>query len=211
MSQNILIDTHNDLPWAFRDLVKDRVFSGTINLEIGSNRTMTDIPRLKKGLVGGQIWSVFVDCKYANKDAVRATQEQIDTVVQMTERYPSFFRMARSTSDIRELYRQGYFPSLSGMEGGHQIDSSLASLRSFYRAGVRYLTLTHNCDTPWSTSCCATNNSMPTTGLSSFGIDVVREMNRLGMMVDLSHTSVQTMRDAIDASSAPVIFSHACV
>ncbi len=210
MERYPLIDTHNDLPWVFRMGVRDAVFSGGIDLSQRQNRTMTDIPRLKEGRVAGQIWSVYVGCEYNNRDAVRATQEQVDVVYQMAERYPFFFRLARTAGEARQLWRDGFFPSLMGMEGGHQIDSSLASLRSFARAGVRYMTLTHNCNTPWSISCCPNNPAPPgVTGLSDFGLQVVGEMNRLGMLVDLSHTAVDTMLDALGATVAPVIFSHA--
>jgi membrane dipeptidase len=207
-----LIDTHNDLPWVYRDLVRDSVFSPLIDLNVRQNRTMTDIPRLREGRVGGQIWSVFVSCEYSNRDAVRATQEQVDVVFQMTDRYPEYFKLARTASEAKQLWKEGFFPSLMGIEGGHQIDSSLASLRSFSRSGVRYMTLTHNCNTPWSVSCCASTPNPPGLfGLSPFGLSVIAEMNRLGMLVDLSHTAVQTMRDALSATVAPVIFSHSNV
>lgn len=206
-----LIDSHNDLPWTYRSLVQDRVWS----LDIGSstgNATQTDIPRLRQGHVGGQFWSVYVDCAYANKDAVRATQEQVDVVYQMQQRYNQVFQWSTSVSDVNEAFRQKKIASLMGIEGGHQIDSSLASMRSFFRSGVRYMTLTHNCNTPWSESCCAPPNDpyANVRGLTAFGQDVVREMNRLGMMVDLSHTSVLTMKMAIAISTAPVLFSHSC-
>ncbi len=211
MARFPLIDTHNDLPWVYRTLVKNAVFSGGLDIGVSTgNTTMTDIPRLKQGRVGGQMWSVFVACSYNDKDAVRATQEQVDVVLQMAQRYPSFFHLASTASQARAAFADGFFPSLMGIEGGHQIDSSLASLRAFRSSGVRYMTLTHNCSTPWSVSCCP-DNSPPSgnvTGLSAFGREVVREMNRIGMMVDLSHTAIQTMRDALDVTIAPVIFSH---
>ena len=166
---------------------------------------MTDIPRLKEGLVGGQIFSVYTSCGLENKDAVRSTQEQIDVVLQLARKYSGFFQVASTSQELLSIYRGGGFPSLMGMEGGHQIDNSLASLRAFRQQGVRYMTLTHNCDTVWAESCCANHSVF---GLTSFGRAVVREMNRLGVMVDISHASVQTMHDALDASMAPVIFSH---
>lgn len=145
---------------------------------------------------------MFVACAYNNKDAVRATQEQIDVVLQLAHTYPNFFALATTADDIETQFRAGLFPSLLGIEGGHQvtrlsplatslttlqIDSSLASLRAFFNAGVRYMTLTHNCDTPWSQSCCDGNDPSPPDGLSPFGVEVVREMNRIGMLVDLAH------------------------
>ena len=192
------------------------------------NKTQTDIPRIKEGHLGGQFWSVYVSCEYAKKDAVRATQEQIDVVYQLTQRfllrpcssssssslcqdvfnrYPDFFRISTTAQETESLFNDRKFPSLMGIEGGHQIDSSLASLRSFWRQGVRYMTLTHNCNTPWSQSCCD-NSPRSFNGLTDFGKDVVMEMNRLGMIVDLSHTAPKTMHDALDITIAPVMFSH---
>ena len=211
MERYPLIDSHNDLPWEYRKLVKDAVWSYDISTTAGP--TQTNIPWLKKGHVGAQFWSVYVACQnYSQHDAVRATQEQIDVVYQLERRYSDFIKPARSVRDIETLFGDQKLSSLMGIEGGHQIDSSLASLRSFARAGVSYMTLTHNCNTPWSESCC--DDSQPNNGqvgLSSFGRNVVREMNRLGMMVDLSHTSVSTMLDALNTTRAPVIFSHSCV
>lgn len=142
-----------------------------------------------------------------DKDAVRTTQEQIDVVYQLQQKYPDFFHVAQTADETESLFRAGKFPSLMGMEGGHQIDNSLASLRAFRRQGVRYMTLTHNCNLEWAESCCPTNN-INVTGLTDFGKAVVREMNRIGMLVDISHASVQTMRDALDTSVSPLIFSH---
>eukprot|EP00008_Paramoeba_atlantica_P010980 CAMPEP_0201489216 /NCGR_PEP_ID=MMETSP0151_2-20130828/21314_1 /ASSEMBLY_ACC=CAM_ASM_000257 /TAXON_ID=200890 /ORGANISM="Paramoeba atlantica, Strain 621/1 / CCAP 1560/9" /LENGTH=368 /DNA_ID=CAMNT_0047874729 /DNA_START=152 /DNA_END=1258 /DNA_ORIENTATION=+ len=205
LENNPLVDGHNDLPWKYRNLKEDRVFFDSLDLHVNQPALDTDIPRIEEGLMGGQFWSVYVSCDMQNKDAVRATMEQIDVVYKLAERYPDVFSLAYTSEDITNKFEQGLLPSLMGMEGGHQIDSSLAALRMFYKLGVRYMTLTHNCNTPWADS-----NVDPGehNGLTEFGVEVVKEMNRLGMLVDLSHVSPKTMSDAIAASRAPVIFSH---
>lgn len=202
-----LIDGHNDLPLQFRVRVLDDV--PALDIAVAQPSLNTDIPRLKQGAVGGQFWSVYVGCEYASKDAVRATQEQVDAVYQMAAQWP-YFALATTADQVEQLFKAKRLPSLMGIEGGHQIDSSLASLRSFFRAGVRYMTLTHNCNTPWSESCCdARAPPFPSpTGLTDFGVAVVAEMNRLGMLVDLSHVSVRVMHTVLDVSKSPVIFSH---
>ncbi|WP_018156374.1 dipeptidase [Demetria terragena] len=199
-----LIDGHNDLPWAARELVGydfDRLdISGDT-----SDRTHTDIGRLQAGCVGGQFWSVYVPATLAQETAVTATLEQIDAVHQMVGRYPEAFGIARSADEVMDVFDSGRVASLMGMEGGHSIGCSLATLRMMYVLGVRYMTLTHNDNVPWADS--ATDAPVH-DGLSRFGVEVVREMNRMGMLVDLSHVSADTMRTAIDASASPVIFSH---
>src|SRR5687768_222842 len=202
--QSPLIDGHNDYPWALRGLDPGRDFSkAEISQPVPS--LMTDIPRLRQGGVGGQFWSVYVPATMQGEEAVRATLEQIDVVYQMMDRYPEVFELARTAADIERIFKAGRIGSLVGMEGGHSIDNSLATLRMFYAAGARYMTLTHSTNIRWADS----GTDMPkVAGLSSFGEEVVREMNRLGMLVDLSHTSADAMRDAIRVSEAPVIFSH---
>ncbi|MCW2529314.1 MAG: rane dipeptidase, partial [Pseudonocardiales bacterium] len=164
-----------------------------------------DFPRLVEGGVGGQFWSVFVPESLAGEKAVAGTVEQIDFVHQMVARYPDQLALATSVADVQAAFARGRLASLMGAEGGHSIDSSLGVLRSLYFLGVRYMTLTHNDNVPWADS--ATDVEV-LGGLSDFGRDVVREMNRLGMLVDLSHVSAGTMRDALATSAAPVIFSH---
>jgi len=166
---------------------------------------MTDIARLRTGGIGGQFWSVYVDPELQGQAAVTATLEQIDIVHQMMRRYPDTFELATNADDVERIFKSGKIASLVGMEGGHSIDNSLGTLRMFYRLGARYMTLTHNKNTPWAGSCCDVPAS---NGLSPFGEQVVREMNWLGMLVDLSHTSPQTMTDALRVTAAPVIFSH---
>lgn len=204
LREHPLIDGHNDLPWAARQSVRydfDRLdVSGDT-----SDRTHTDIPRLRKGCVGGQFWSVFVPASLTGDTAVSATLEQIDAVHQLVGRYPDDLGIARTADEVLEVFRSGRIASLLGAEGGHSISSSLATLRMMYVLGVRYLTLTHNDNVPWADS--ATDEPV-LGGLSRFGVEVVREMNRTGMLVDLSHVSADTMRDALAASEAPVIFSH---
>ena len=200
-----LIDGHNDLPWQYR-LRTQRAISG---IDIGSRQEEmglhTDIPRLREGGVGGQFWSVYVNTELEGSDAVQATMEQIDVVYNMIRAYPETFGLALTADRVEEAFRNGKIASLIGMEGGHSIGGSIGALRMFHRLGARYMTLTHNTNVPWADSC---TDAPSAHGLTDFGREVVREMNRLGMMVDLSHVSAETMHDALDASETPVIFSH---
>jgi membrane dipeptidase len=166
---------------------------------------MTDIARLRSGGVGGQFWSVYVPGEMQGQTAVTATLEQIDIVHRMLRKYPETFELALTADDIERIFRKGKIASLIGMEGGHSIDNSLAALRMFHRLGARYMTLTHNKNLAWA-DCAAEPPVLG--GLSPFGEQVVREMNWLGMLVDLSHVSPDTMADAIAVTQAPVIFSH---
>jgi membrane dipeptidase len=212
LAQTPLIDGHNDLPWEIReryksDLANIDLGSDTAHLPAGEGQTglMTDIPRLRKGLVGAQFWSVWIPVDMQGFQAVQTTLEQIDLVKRMTARYPSDLAMAYSAADIRRIHKSHKIASLIGIEGGHQINNSLAVLRQMYDAGARYMTLTHTTNTPWADS--ATDAPVH-GGLTPFGVEVVKEMNRLGMLVDLAHVSPDTMKAALAASQAPVIFSH---
>ncbi len=208
-----LIDGHNDLPWRFReecngdlngiDLARDN--SGRIPAKITVSPLVTDIPRLRAGHVGGQFWSVYVPAMPVKSDAVVAVLEQIDLVHRMIARYPNDFELALTADDVVRIHRQGKIASLIGMEGGHSIGNSLGVLRRTYAMGARYMTLTHMQNNDWADS--ATDTEVH-HGLTPFGEEVVREMNRLGMLVDLSHVSDETMRMALKISQAPVIFSH---
>jgi len=202
-SQVPLIDGHNDYPWALRenagrDLAK-------LDISKPQPSIMTDIARLRAGGVGGQFWSVYVPADLQGESPVTATLEQIDIVHRMMRKYPDTFELALTADDVERIFKKGKIASLVGMEGGHAIDSSLAALRMFHRLGARYMTLTHSRNVPWADS--ATDTPVM-GGLSPFGEEVVREMNWLGMLVDLSHVSPDTMEDAIRVSQAPVIFSH---
>jgi membrane dipeptidase len=203
VKQTPLIDGHNDYPWALREKAQ-RNFD-ELDISKPQPAIMTDIPRLRAGGVGGQFWSVYVPVDLAGQTAVTATLEEIDTVHQMVRRYPETFELALTADDVERIFKQGRIASLIGMEGGHSIDNSLAALRMFYRLGARYMTLTHSKNTAWADS--ATDDPK-FGGLAPFGEEVVREMNWLGMLVDLSHVSPETMEDAIRVSQAPVIFSH---
>jgi membrane dipeptidase len=201
--QTPLVDGHNDYPWEVREKAQGDL--DRLDISRSQPGLMTDIPRLKKGGVGGQFWSVYVPVELQGQSAVTATLEQIDLVHRMIEKYPDTFELALTADDVERIFREGKIASLIGMEGGHSIDNSLGALRMFYRLGARYMTLTHSKNTAWADSC----SDVPASGgLSAFGEQVVREMNWLGMMVDLSHTSPDTMADAIRVSEAPVIFSH---
>lgn len=202
-SSLLIIDGHNDLLWEARE----QVGYDFGRLDVGGDttgRTHTDIPRLRAGGVGGQFWSVFVPSDLPGATAVTATLEQIDAAHQLIARYDDL-QLARSAEQVRAALADGRIASLLGAEGGQSIDSSLAALRMLYVLGVRYMTLTHNDNTPWAGS--ATDVEVP-GGLTSFGVEVVREMNRIGMLVDLSHVAANTMHAALDATRAPVIFSH---
>ncbi len=203
LRQSPLIDGHNDYPEAVREKAGHDI--GKLDISRPQPSIMTDIARLRAGGVGGQFWSVYVSADLAGQSAVTATLEQIDVVHQMMRRYPDTFELALTADDVERIFKSGRIASLIGMEGGHSIDNSLGALRMFYRLGARYMTLTHSKNTAWADSSTDTPRS---GGLSPFGETVVREMNRLGMLVDLSHVSPDTMDDAIRVSLAPVIFSH---
>jgi membrane dipeptidase len=202
-----LIDGHNDLPWQLRERFHDQLGKLDLRLDAGGLRPPlhTDIPRLRRGGVGGQFWSVYVPVDLAGPAAVQAVFEQIDVVHRLAELYPETFELAAGAGDVVRIHRAGRIASLIGVEGGHSIGGSLAVLRELYRAGARYMTLTHSKDDDWADS--ATDQPRH-GGLTRFGEEVVREMNRLGMLVDLSHVSPRTMQAAMAVSAAPVIFSH---
>jgi membrane dipeptidase len=202
--QALLIDGHNDYPWALREHDPARNLE-KLDISRPQPSIMTDIARLKSGGVGGQFWSVYVPVELQGQAAVTATMEQIDIVHRMIRKYPETFELAWTADDVERIHKAGKIASLIGMEGGHSIDNSLADLRMFQRLGARYMTLTHTSNTPWADSA---TDVPKNNGLSSFGEEVVREMNWLGMLVDLSHVSPDTMEDAIRVSQAPVIFSH---
>ncbi len=198
-----VIDGHNDLPWQLRrhrltdDPNVDRDMSG-----VGFH---TDVPRMRAGGVGAQFWSVFVPCDLKGHEAVTATLEQVELTHRLIERHPDHFALATTADEVERARSAGRVASLLGAEGGHSIADSLGALRALHRLGVRYMTLTHNANTSWADS--ATDEPAH-DGLTDFGRDVVREMNRLGMLVDLSHVAPTTMHDALDVSAAPAFFSH---
>ena len=201
-----LIDGHNDIA---EQLQESHGYS-VANLASGTDKwpdhpLMTDMARLHAGRVGGQFWSVYIDGALTGDEAIRRTIEEIDIVDRMIKAYPNDLEQALTADDVVRIHKKGKVASLIGIEGGRQIGGSLAALRQFYRLGARYMTLTHNQTTEWADS--ATDDPKY-GGLSPFGVEVVHEMNRLGMLVDISHVSADTMKDAIAASKAPVIFSH---
>lgn len=212
LAKTPLIDGHNDLPWEIRTR------EGGVDLNVDHATMprpadapadwvglMTDIPRLRAGHVGAQFWSVWIPATTTGPEAIMTTIEQIDIVHNMAARYPQAFQMAYSADDIVRIHKAGRVASLIGIEGGHQIDNSMAALRQMYLLGVRYMTLTHTLNNDWADS--ATANPQH-NGLSGFGRAIVGEMNRLGMIVDLSHVSAKTMKDALAATRSPVMFSH---
>jgi membrane dipeptidase len=202
MAVDPVIDGHNDLLWAMRDL-NGYDFAA---YDVGERQaqTQTDLPRLREGGVGAQFWSVYVPCSEGER-AVRSTLEQIDAAHAMIERYADRLALATTADQVEAAWRDEKIACLMGAEGGHQIAESLAVLRMYHRLGVRYLTLTHNDNVSWADSA----TDVPALGgLSDFGREVVREMNRIGMLVDLSHVSHDVMRDALETTTAPVVFSH---
>ncbi|WP_328399883.1 dipeptidase [Streptomyces sp. NBC_00390] len=199
-----VVDGHNDLPWALRE----RVRYDLDRMDIAGDQTgrlHTDIPRLRAGGVGAQFWSVYVRSDMAGDEAVSATLEQIDVVRQLITRHPGDLAGALTADDMEKARSEGRIASLMGAEGGHSINNSLGTLRALYALGVRYMTLTHNDNIAWADSA---TDEPGVGGLSAFGHEVVREMNRTGMLVDLSHVATTTMRDALATSVAPVVFSH---
>ncbi len=204
LKQTPLIDGHNDLPWRIRE---DSVARGNVDSYNLRKHTPghTDLDRLRKGMVGAQFWSVYIPGEWRDSGYARVQLEQIDIARQVIARYPDRLALALSAQDIRRDFKQGKIGSLLGLEGGHAIENSLGALRAYYELGVRYMTLTHNVTLDWAD---AALDSARHNGLTPFGDSVVREMNRLGMLVDLSHVSAATMSDALSVSQAPVIFSH---
>jgi membrane dipeptidase len=202
LARHPIIDGHNDLAWAMREQFGYDFDAHPLDVE--QTRTRTDLVRLRAGGVGAQFWSVYVPARLGER-SVAATLEQVDFVLRMIARYPDRLALALTAADVEAAVAAGRIASLMGAEGGHSIDSSLAVLRTLDALGVRYMTLTHNDNVPWADSA---TDAPAAGGLTDFGREVVREMNRLGMLVDLSHTAATTMRDALAVSSVPVIFSH---
>merc|ERR1719402_1450474 len=212
-----VIDGHNDFPMGIRELLRNDISK----LDFDSDLTIVepwasywanhiDLPRMRKGQMGGQFWSAFIGCSAQFHDAVQLFLEQIDVIHQLVARYPEDLHWATSVADIEAARAQGKIASLIGVESGHAIGSSLPLVRALYRMGARYMTLTHGCNTPWADAAQVEVGDFPPRvgGLSEFGEKVVREMNRLGMLVDLSHVSSDAMRQALAVTRAPVIFSH---
>jgi membrane dipeptidase len=208
LSRFPLIDGHNDLPWAIREAHGGKGLEAAIGAAAVDKHAPafhTDIPRLAEGGVGGQFWSVYVPGTLEADEAVRVTLEQVDLTRRLIDSYPSRFQLALTADDAEHAFRHGRIASMLGAEGGHSIGGSLGVLRSLHALGVRYMTLTHNQNVGWADSA----TDVPDAGgLTDFGRDVVAEMQRLGMLVDLSHVAVTTMHDALDVAPAPVIFSH---
>jgi membrane dipeptidase len=207
-----LIDGHNDLPWEIRERFKNDL--SAVDLKSDTKRLpfppdgsplMTDIPRMRAGQMGGQFWSVWIPSTMRGPETVQTTLEQMDLVKRMAARYPDDFEMAYTAADVRRIHRAHKIASMIGIEGGHQINNSLPALRQMYDAGARYMTLTHTMNTGWADSA---TDTPAHHGLTPFGVEVVREMNRLGMLVDLSHVSPETMKAALAVTEAPVMFSH---
>lgn len=199
-----LIDGHNDLPWVIREDTRAPRDVEAYDLR---KRTTgdTDLQRMRSGQVGAQFWSVFIPGEIKDSGYARVQLEQIDIARRVIERYPEALSLATSASDVTAAFRNGRIGSLLGMEGGHAIENSLGALRSYYRLGVRYMTLTHNVTLDWAD---AAMDAPRHNGLTPFGRDVVREMNRLGMIVDISHVTPKVMHDVLDVAEAPVMFSH---
>ncbi|CAL7944085.1 unnamed protein product [Xylocopa violacea] len=220
LSEIPLIDGNNDFAWNLRKhrgstKLQDFPFDEDLSRNVSwGSQWQTDLVRLRQGIVGGQFWSVYVPCEAQFLDAVQLTLEQIDVVRRLVSRYPNKIRLVTNSKELEKAHKDGVIGSLVGIEGGHSIGTSMAVLRSFHRLGARYMTLTHKCNTPWADSCSVEdpNSDAPldfhSDGLSVFGKAVVKELNRLGMLVDLSHVSIRTMRDALAISKPPVIFSH---
>jgi len=204
LAQHPLVDSHNDLPWAIRESKTHPMDVAAYDLR-GRTTGHTDLERLAAGGVGTQFWSVYVPGEIRDSGFARVQLEQIDIARRMIAAYPERLMFATSSADIRKAQQTGKIASLIGMEGGHVLENSLGALRAYYDLGARYLTLTHNVTLDWADAALGERRHR---GLTAFGRDVVREMNRIGMLVDLSHVSPEVMNDALDVSTAPVIFSH---
>ncbi|CAL4071919.1 unnamed protein product [Meganyctiphanes norvegica] len=210
-----LIDGHNDLVMNIRSKLYNRLQEFPFDQDLteiepwaSMSNSHTDIPRIKAGKLGGQFWSAFVSCSSQYKNALTQTLEQIDVIHRLVERYPDDLAWVDTADGILDAHAAGKVASMIGVEGGHSMDSSLGTLRIFYNVGVRYMTLTHGCNTPWADNSQAEPDGIEFDGLTEWGEIVVKEMNRLGMFVDISHVAQQTMHDVLDVTRAPVIASH---
>lgn len=201
-----LIDGHNDLPWVIRNNKAAPLDVDAYDLT-RTTTGHTDLARLRRGMVGGQFWSVYIPGEIRDSGFAKVQLEQIDIAQRVFRKYPTVFQEATTAAAMRQAFARGRIGSVMGMEGGHAIENSLGALRTYYDMGVRYMTLTHNVTLDWAD---AGNGESRHGGLTKFGEEVVREMNRLGMLVDLAHTSPATMSDALSVAEAPVIWSHAC-
>ena len=199
-----LIDGHNDLPWAIRERKEAPRDVAAYDLR-KTTEGHTDLARLAQGQVGAQFWSIYIPGEIKDSGYAKVQLEEFDIARRVVARYPERLQLALTADDIQRGFKRGRIPSLLGMEGGHAIENSLGALRSYYELGARYMTLTHNVTLDWAD---AALDSVRHNGLTEFGREVVREMNRLGMLVDLSHVSPATMSDALDVTDSPVIFSH---
>jgi len=217
LQKHPIIDGHNDFPLAIHRVLNNNIHKLNFDEDLRNKEPWasydmhhTDLPRMRKGHVGGQFWVSYVPCDSQYKDAPQKFLEQIDLIKQMVQKYPKDLFLAKSSKDIKKAMKKGYIASLIAVESGHAISSSMALLRTLYDVGTRYMTLTHNCNTPWADAAQAEEGKFPmeSNGLSPFGIKLILEMNRLGMMVDISHVTSDTMRKVLATSLAPVIFSH---
>ena len=204
LASSPLVDGHNDLAWAIREDTVAPMDVAAYDLR-KKTRGHTDFERLKKGMVGGQFWSIYIPGEVKDSGYARIQLEQFDIARRFIDMYPDHFELALTAKDVRSAFKRGRIGSLLGMEGGHAIENSLGALRAYYALGARYMTLTHNVTLDWADAALDTPKH---DGLTEFGKEVVREMNRLGMLVDLSHVAPSVMSDALDVTEAPVIFSH---
>ncbi|ODH53043.1 hypothetical protein GX48_00913 [Paracoccidioides brasiliensis] len=209
-----IIDGHNDLPYLIRIETKNKIYSERFTFESGL-LSHTDLEKMREGKVGGQFWSVYAECPEDSKTqiddptwTIRDTLEQIDIAQRLAEKYPDDLQLCRTVACARRAFRSGKIASFMGMEGGHQLGNSLGVLRQMYDLGVRYVTITHNCDNAFGTAASTVAAGGEDKGLTQFGSEFVREMNRLGMLIDLSHASIKLMADVLAETKAPVIFSH---
>lgn len=198
-----LIDGHNDLPWVIREETGGDVAAFRLERR---NEFDTDIPRLREGLVGAQFWSVWIPGETAPEDSRRLQLEQIEVARQIIELHPDTFELASTADDVERIYAAGKIASLLGMEGGYALNNSIDALQEFYGLGVRYMTLTHNVTLDWADAALGEQSN---GGLTELGRSMVREMNRTGMLIDIAHTSPDTMHQTLDVTQAPVIWSHA--
>ncbi len=214
----LIVDGHNDITSPMFDEDFDLTSDSRSRYHLDGDPFHTDFARLKAGNITGVFFSIYVSRRYAEnepKGSMRRANDLIDTVYREAEKYPNQMIIATSSDDIRKAKKKGKVAALMGIEGGHAIEDSLYALRNFYRLGVRYMTLTHNNTNNWADACCHKdkdgNPYKPHGGINDFGIEVVKEMNRLGMLIDLSHVSDDTMRDVFEVSTAPIIYSHSSV